>query len=306
MTKRHTTTIALMLTLALVACSDSDSGGDGGGGSNTGPGDDGSDGGDGTGTADDGGTGDTGSDSGSGTESAPPPAIQVCGTAVDDGGSVILVPGVQFCGPIVNGTAEKCVVAHADENGYFCASDNEPGDWNLKIIPPPDGDTYYSGAAILYSLEDGDYVDEEDPFVITRVSTVTQLADGSNDVVIDDALTVTIDSTTADFGLGIDPQLGGAAVAEEHWLDLAPVGEQIVAHWAFYPFGVKTEEGEFALTITSALGLDPGASVNVYEMDKEIAAVSHAATGTVNAGGDGIDLDGGVHKLSWIIVTTPE
>jgi hypothetical protein len=305
MTRKHPTTIALLLTLALVACSSSDSDENGGDGQ-TGPGDDGSDGGDGTGTADDGGTGDTGSDGGSGTGTPPPPAIQVCGSAADDAGNIILVPGVQFCGPVIDGTAEQCVVASVDEEGNFCVGDDDPGDWNMKIVPPPTDDTTYSGAAILYSLADGEYVDEPEPYVITRVGEVTQLADGSNPVVIDDSLTVTIDSTTADFGLGVDPQLGGAAVAEEHWLDLAPAGEHIVAHWTFFPFGVKATEGEITLTLTSALGLTPGTTVTLHEMDKEIAAVTEAATGTVNAGGDGIDLDGGVHELSWIIVTTPD
>jgi hypothetical protein len=306
MTTKHITPIALLLTLALVACSDSDGGGDGGG--PTGPGDDGSDGGDGSGTADDGGTdGGTGSDDGgSGTDTPPPPAVRVCGSAVDDAGAVILQPGIQFCGPIVDGVAEQCVLASLDDEGNFCVVDDEPGDWNLKVVPPPVDPTIYSGAAILFSLADGDWVDLPEPVVVTRVGEITMLEDGSNDVVIDDSLTVTLDPASINFGLGVDPQLAGAAVAEEHWLDLAPAGEHIVAHWTFYPFGVKAEEGEMTLTITSALGLDPGTAVTVHEMDKEIAALTEAATGTVNAGGDGIDLDGGVHELSWIIVTTPD
>lgn len=260
------------------------------------------------------GTGETQTGSETETEAEPRPTpgpepggiASICGPRpTDDSGAALENPGMQFCGPVVDGATELCLQPIFDDAGGFCVFPTDPGRWNLKAVPGPDGDRYFGGSAELISVVEGASVDLESPIVLTQVGSLVAVPEGEGEVVMDESLTLSLPSglhlpsgTGSEFGVG--------AVDALHFnSDAVPEGETVVAQWTFFPFGMSALEGEqVGLTINTSFDLGPGTSVNVYEMDKEIAEVTLATSGSVNGDGTGIELEGGVHKLSWILVTT--
>jgi hypothetical protein len=268
-----------------------------------------------SGTADDdGGDGDTGADAGDGdgdgdgeTTGLPEPIGTVSGTVMDATGAPYASPGGQLCGPVDDeGAVGACRAIMEEADGTWTIELFEEGDYNMKWVNPPEGDTHYSTVIELINVAAGDNVVEQN-YVIPQVGATVDLTDAAEtEVDMGSGLMVTLDPAVMDWAF-LDPIVGGVSVPMDDWRFTEHNGETVVAIWAFAPFGAhpEAEDGKIDFVINDALGLDPDTVVNFYDIDKDNAWIHPAGSGAVSADGTMITPDEGFHYMSQLIVTTP-
>lgn len=237
------------------------------------------------------------------------PFATIVGVVADAQGAALPNPSLQFCGPVdESGFAELCIpVTPEASDGSFFWGAGQGGIWNIKAVHGPADGRNFAGQAFQVMLNEGDALDfSEPPIVVPEVDSLSPIA-GVTDVAIDDVLTITIDPDAAQ---GPDflppPELGGLLVDQQFWRVTEVEGSAVLAGWSFSPFGIKSTMGGFTFTVADGLGLDPGAAVNFWEIEKDNGELHNIATGTVNGDASAIDLSpigDGLHELTWLIVT---
>jgi len=255
-------------------------------------------------------TSDTLTGDGDGDGEPAEPIGTIDGIILDTMGNPLPSPGLQFCGTIEeDGIPKLCIPVGVDDDGGFHIDAMTAGLWSLKLVHADVDGRMFSGQAFQLTLNEGDALDYSDPpIVLPEVTSVSALEEsGETAVSIEGGLTVMLDASTAQMPDFSNPtELGGVVVEPAYWPWMDVDGEAIVQVWGMSPFGIKAKEGAFDLVIEDGLGLDAGAAVNVYEIEKDNGALHLIATGAVNEDASGLELtaeDEGLHELSWIIVT---
>ena len=230
------------------------------------------------------------------------------GVIQDINGQPLPSPGLQFCGIIEDdGIPKLCIPIMVAEDGTFHIDAMTAGLWSLKLVHADADGRVFSGQAFQLTMNDGDALEYSDPpIVLPEVTAMTDLA-GETTVEIEGGLSITIDPANAQKADFQEPtSLGGVIVDPAHWPWSEVNGETVVQAWGLASFGIKAKEGSFGLAINDALGLEAGAAVNVYEIEKDNGQLHLIATGAVNGDASGLDLTAegeGLHELSWVVVT---
>ena len=242
---------------------------------------------------------------------AAEPLGSISGEAFGPGGEILPAPSGQFCGPVVGGSVGMCwSITETDQGNFdfdFPSDGTESGMYNFKWVHPEHDGTLFGLTRQMVSYELGEHLVVSDPFYVPRIASFVDIGtEGVHEVDMSSGLVVTVDASEAgtDWGFTTDYRAGGVRVPESDWPITEHEGQSVLALWAMVPFtGHAAEGSSYPFALNDSLGLGPGNTVNFYELEKDTGALLAAGTGTVAADGDSIEVDGGLHALTWLVVT---
>jgi hypothetical protein len=241
----------------------------------------------------------------------------VAGQTLDQNGNPFAIANGQLCGPVSDeGMVALCYGISPSkgeilEDGTWLKAvpaTGGAGNYNLKWLPVTDGDRYFSGSAEMVTIAEGDELEISPVYTVVDVPTVTELSEGDVvDIDMGGGLTLTVANDALNYEFS-EPFVGGSPIASEFWRFTEHEGETVVAIWGMAPFSAHTAEGMpgMPFVLNDALGLDPGADVNFWELDKDTSFIHEVGPGTVSADGGSINSDALITHLSWLIVTAPD
>lgn len=242
------------------------------------------------------------------TDTTGEPAARLRGTIIDDHDVPLPSPALFFCGPILDsGLPQSCQKIAVADDGGFDQGFNEAGTYIVKITQvQADGQAFGSQVFFHESVDGGD--NDLGIIVVPRVDNPTDLTGlvGPSEIVIDEALTLTVDpSALVDANSVWPDHLGGVEIDEAIRIMTDIDGDPVLHVWALTPFGSKVTRGSIEASVGN-VGLAAGQSVKIYEIEKFNGTPIQVGEGTVNDEATAIEVTpvgDGLHELTWLVLT---
>ncbi len=271
--RRHAVA-CLALALVLGACTEDPTAPKGTGGSNAGG---------------------TGGDGGSGGE-AIEGATSVAGEVVDVDGAAIAQAQVALC------AADACTTSAADALGAFLFEDVVPASHRFEARPPAaDSPPSFGAITVSVVVASGMPFAFARPLVLPPTGLGKMLAGGPETLDVTDELGMTVNADELTLPAGVtSPYLAGVLVSEPNWPPNV-IPETTVAMWVFNPYGAVSST-DIKVAINNAFGLPADQLVELHTVDHETGLVVKVAEGQVSADGQSITINGGIQRLTWLIL----
>jgi hypothetical protein len=223
-------------------------------------------------------------------------AGEVTGNVIDDEDAPMPDAVLSLC------VGAECSDTSSDAMGAFAFAELAPGSYVFRARGPA-ADAPPTIGALTYALE----LPEETAFAFPRPLALPTTGPGkeltSGDEVVDvtESLQVTVNAADLTLPAGVSTAyVAGVRVPDEHFPpNMVP--ESTVAMWVFNPYGA-TSATDIKVALDNDFGLPADRPVEIHTIDDETGLLVKIAEGSVSGDGLTISINGGIRRLTWLVL----